>query len=582
MDRSAPTAIRRQVNRVRRRLFLQLLLTSLLWAWVAALVGAAVWFLAQPYLIPDAEPWLRWAVLGGLVAVATVGAFVWAFVRRPSAVAAALSLDERFGLKERVTTTLTLRPDETASPAAQALLADVTRYVTPLRVGERFRVRVPWSAALVPAGAVVLALLAFFYNPLANPAQGKPAEEPLDVPPALKADLARKLKVLRKKKKEDEPALTSKELKRLEAELDKLAEKQPKTTEQAREMVKEMTDLEKMIQERQKEMADRVDALKEQMKQAAKATKKEEKDGPGKKLDRAMQQANFRKAEEEAERLRKKMKAKEEAERLRKKMKEEGERLTKKEKQDIQEQIEKLEKEGLSKEEEEQLERQMQDLQDQLQRLTRDQEEKLKEEEEKLKKEKDKEELSKEEEEQLDRELEQLEEQKGELQELEEVAEKAGECKKCMKEGKDGEAGQKLQEMKGKLQKLQEKQGGEQQQLARKLQQLRQARKAVAKALNNKAGQGWGKRPESKEGETGSREVKAPSELDEGRLQIVDFVPGQGFKGPKKPSEMADDIRRAAEAAPDAIDRQRLPHSASEMAKGYFDKLREAGKKKQE
>ena len=46
-------------------------------------------------------------------------------------------------------------------------------------------------------------------------------------------------------------------------------------------------------------------------------------------------------------------------------------------------------------------------------------------------------------------------------------------------------------------------------------------------------------------------------------------------------SEMLDlaclgqmEIRRASQEAPEAIDRQRLPRSAGDMARGYFDKLR--------
>ena len=42
---------------------------------------------------------------------------------------------------------------------------------------------------------------------------------------------------------------------------------------------------------------------------------------------------------------------------------------------------------------------------------------------------------------------------------------------------------------------------------------------------------------------------------------------------------MTEDIRRAAQEAPEAIDRQRLPKSAGDMAKGFFDKLRGPEKK---
>ena len=59
-----------------------------------------------------------------------------------------------------------------------------------------------------------------------------------------------------------------------------------------------------------------------------------------------------------------------------------------------------------------------------------------------------------------------------------------------------------------------------------------------------------------------------------GGLRVVDHVPGQGFKGPRSPAEMAEEIRQAAQEAPEAIDRQRLPRSAKDMARGFFENLR--------
>ena len=42
------------------------------WLWVAALALAAAYFFAAPLLAPDAPEWLRWAVLGALVGLATL------------------------------------------------------------------------------------------------------------------------------------------------------------------------------------------------------------------------------------------------------------------------------------------------------------------------------------------------------------------------------------------------------------------------------------------------------------------------------------------------------------------------------
>jgi hypothetical protein len=568
MARSTTSPLDRQLARVRRRLFLQQLLDLLAWGWVTALVLAAGWFLAEPYALKETPPWSRWGVLGGAVGLASFLAGVLAWLRRPSAVEAALSLDERFGLKERVTTTLTLGPGEADSPAGQALLADVNSRLEPLRVGDRFPVRVPWAAGLVPVGGVLLVLLAFFYKPLVGSTQAQ-TPEALAPTPAVQAEIDQKLSELKKgRARGPDERPKSGELERLEAELDKLARQPHDTREQAREVVKNMTTLEDEIRKREQELARRADALKEQMKQVERLSKKG-KDGPARNLDRALKEGDYRKARDEADRLRKKFKAREEADRLRKKLRDRD--LTEQQKQEIRDQLDRLKDQELSREDREKLEEQLKNLQDKLERLTR------REEQEKLLREKERKgEISKEE---LDRELEQLAKyseqlSEEELKELRELAEKLGECQECLKEGKDGEAARKLGELAAKLARMQSRDKGEGKELARKLAQLRAARQVMCRALNNRAGQASGRRPESKEGPTQYKEEQVRSELDRGQLQVVDQVPGEGFKGPRQPGEMAEEIRQAAQEAPEALDRQRLPRSASDMARGYFEKLR--------
>ena len=92
MARSTVSPLQSQVDRVRRRLFLQTLVRSLIGSWCGALTLTAVWFLLQPLLIDDknALTWVRWLVVGCTVAVGTIAAVAVAVIRRPSAVQAAL------------------------------------------------------------------------------------------------------------------------------------------------------------------------------------------------------------------------------------------------------------------------------------------------------------------------------------------------------------------------------------------------------------------------------------------------------------------------------------------------------------
>src|SRR5262249_27424166 len=120
MARTPASNVQRQVAKATRRLFVQTLLDHLVWCWAGALLAATLGFAVQPWLLGPAEDWVRWAVAGTVLTAAT-GLAVWlACLRAPSAVSDALELDQRFQLKERVTTSLTLAPHLTGTAAGQA------------------------------------------------------------------------------------------------------------------------------------------------------------------------------------------------------------------------------------------------------------------------------------------------------------------------------------------------------------------------------------------------------------------------------------------------------------------------------
>jgi len=231
--------LHRQVARVHRRLVLQTFLNLLAWCWAGAVLLAAGWFLLQPYLIDAPPGWLRWVIAAGLVGAGTLLAVVLGLLQAPSRLMAALSLDSAFGLKERVTTSLTLAPGQEATPAGQALLADVNQRINDLDVGSRFPVRMGWTAVLVPACGALLALVAVFYQPIKSQARTTARNEGTE-PAANAADIDRKMQQLKKtiaeKKPTEQPR--SEELERLIGELDKLASRPRDTKEQIRERVK--------------------------------------------------------------------------------------------------------------------------------------------------------------------------------------------------------------------------------------------------------------------------------------------------------------------------------------------------------
>ena len=106
MAKSNLTPLHRQIAHVSRRLFMQTLLACLLWCWAGSLLMIAGWFLLQPHVFASLAPAWRLGVAGGIFGAGTLLALVLGVLRAPSRVAAALLLDERFALKERVTTSL--------------------------------------------------------------------------------------------------------------------------------------------------------------------------------------------------------------------------------------------------------------------------------------------------------------------------------------------------------------------------------------------------------------------------------------------------------------------------------------------
>lgn len=82
---------------------------------------------------------------------------------RRSKLDAAIELDRRYGLKERIFSTLALTPSELNSEVGQALMTDAIRRVERIDVREQFRVSPTWRL-LLPLTALALAILAMLPN----------------------------------------------------------------------------------------------------------------------------------------------------------------------------------------------------------------------------------------------------------------------------------------------------------------------------------------------------------------------------------------------------------------------------------
>jgi chemotaxis protein histidine kinase CheA len=550
------STLHRQVNRVGRRLFVQGVLDRLVWCWTTALIVAVCWILAEPFVVEGPPAWLRWSVAGGLLAASAILAVVLSWVHAPSRTYAALELDEKFGLKERITTMLTLQPEQAATPAGLALLADAQARVKDLDVASRFPVALSRSAALVPLAAVALALVAIFYHPDLTPATAAKSSSDQSQPPANKEMIDRKMQELAKKREKKEPSgrPRSEDLKHLEEKLEAIAQRSRNTKEQLRERVKEMTALEDELKKKEKQLSEKTANLKQQLAQMDKASGQDTKDGPAKDLQEALAKGNMEKAKDALEQLAKKIK-----------------------------------NEEFSKKDLDKLSQQLKNLEDKMKKQANleDKKEKL----EQLRRE------GKLDQEAFEREMNNLQQQMEKNQDLKDLAEKLGQARQALEKGDPKQLERAMEEAKAKLDDL-GKDAQDLDDLRDQLDRLDGAKDAASKGLEgdeggdgqgdgeggdgdgngtgdyaNGGGVGKGRRSRGKDVETKSYDTKAKVDFDAKGKKIVEgYAPGQNFKK-RTNSEISGEIKQASQEAPEAIEQQRIPRAYRESAKGYFRNL---------
>lgn len=598
-----------QVNRVRRRLFLQHLVNATIVAWVAACAVFAVWWLARPYVLgASAKPWMDWTVGGASFVIATIAAIVVAWRMTPDAIVAALSLDERFQLRERVTTSMMLTPDLHATPAGQALLADVEARISTLDVGSRFPVRFGWKSALVPAAAVAIALLAIFYDPAIKTAQGGDTATATPLAPEVARELEQKKQEFLQKPKTDpkqEQRIKSEDAQKIEAQLQEILKRPMTTTDEVKDRLAEISKLEEEVKKKEKEEAEKVDGLKEQLNKLDKLAKKDkpkpedagkkpgddkEEKKPGEDLRDALKDGDTEKAKKETERLSKKLKNNE----LNKEEKDHLKEETKQLKEDLERLRREREKELKEKQQENEQRRQEKEKQLEQQRA-----------ENKL----DKEEYDRKKKELDDERKQEQKQNEQEQKDLNDLKEKMGKCEQCMKDGdQEGaaealrEAGKKLDEMEQREQNLDD--------IQNELQRMQDLRESMAKACDKpgqgrdsqdgdaeqlsrrkedgdekdkdgkqnsggkKGGTGKGKRPDGKPVDTRSVDAKENAPFDKKGAKISVGTAGQAEKVIGKTGvSLEGEIKQASQEAPEAVETQRIPRGYKDSTKGYFKNI---------
>lgn len=293
--------IRRQVAQARRRLILQQFMRVFPWCLFVAMLVAAIG-LAVPkiwVLAVDQRIWL-WSWVGGSAAAALLVALTWTFVVRRGTLDAAIEVDRRFGLKERVSSALSLQADERETEAGRALIQDASQRIEMVVVSEKFAVSTGWHP-LIPVLPALAAFALAFFIPNAQSEQAKAAAIANQQKQQVKASTKELQKKLAQKREEaKQKGLQDAEdlFRKITQGIDELNNKDD--VDQKKALVK-LNDLAKELAQKRDSLGD-----SEKMKQQFDKLKELEK-GPADKMAQALKEGNFEKAIEELKQLKEQM-----------------------------------------------------------------------------------------------------------------------------------------------------------------------------------------------------------------------------------------------------------------------------------
>lgn len=288
--------IKRQVGRAQRRLVLQQFFLICGWSLFATLLIAVIG-LAIPRLwaLPIVQQTWDLSWIAGGIAVGLLIALLWTFLIRRTHLDAAIELDRRFGLKERVSSTLALSSQELSSDIGQALVTDASRRIERIDVREQFQVSPTWRIALPIAPAIAIAALVMLPAAAMKQAQAT-STPPEEVKKQIKTATIKLQEKLRDtQKRNEELGLKDGDLlKEVNRELDKLVSKD---TADRKEALIKINDLAKEVEKRKQDLggAEKVRKDLDKLKDIAK--------GPADKMADALKEGDFGKAEEEMKKL---------------------------------------------------------------------------------------------------------------------------------------------------------------------------------------------------------------------------------------------------------------------------------------
>ncbi len=541
-----------QVRQAQRRLLVEQYMKWLIGCLFASLLIAAVAIALPQVFVMERLPanwnllWIVSAVVGGFLAA---GVATW--ITRRSSLDAAMEIDRRYGLRERVASSLALAPAQLETEAGQALLHDAARRVDRIDLSEKFRPNAGRRAWFPLLPALFIACLTLFGS---NRQAVSKIEEPTSAQAQERSKKA--MDEYRKKLAKQRNLAKQRGLKGAEEIFKQLEEKtddlhKSDLSDRKKAAVK-LNNLAKQLEERRQKLGTSKE-LKKQMKKMKQFGK-----GPAEKVAEAMKQGDWKKALDEINQLQNKIAS---------------DQLTQEEKKKLAKQLQKM-KEKLTEGAEANKEA-MENLQKQIEEQRK------------------KGDLAKAGE--LQQKLDKLAQQQPQMKNLEKLAKQLQQCQDCMNNGDNEGAAQAMAQLAEQLGQMKQE-NDEMEMLDEALEQLEMAKNAMGceqcqgagcQACNGGAGdqfgempgngmgpgRGQGPRPDEKN-PTQFRDTRVRQKPGAGAATFGGFVEGPNVKGQTAATTQEELSALQSEPA-DPLTSQRLPRSQGENAGQYFEGLRE-------
>lgn len=295
------TEVRRVLSKAARQLFISDLLACVTTTASIAIGGVIATLLATRIFglgISGAADWLK---VGAIAAgAAVVSAVAWAMIRRAPRLDVARQLDEAAGLRESISTALTV--EQSTDPWAKVVVESARERAAGLDVARALPVRAPRQWPVPMSMALALGVLWFsvpnmdvFGAMKKKQAEDQARQEIIQVKAEVKQNDEKLEELLRK---------AGVELKKDESEASLAADQKPLSADDIRKAaMQRLTDIRDQLEQRKSgEQAARLESMKQMMRQL-----RQPGPGPLENLSRAMQKGDFAQAKEELEKLRQQM-----------------------------------------------------------------------------------------------------------------------------------------------------------------------------------------------------------------------------------------------------------------------------------